>query len=132
MVTAEPHLTMCPHASRNALTLPPHWIPRSPQHALAAATLVVDTLDREWRELTEKFPEPKDTSVSGGLEQRSKARAATKAMVLALREVALAIEEGRFDDAAAGLDRYRERLPLTVTAMEAAKDWSLFDRPLHD
>ena len=103
-----------------------------PQHDAAAATLVVDTLDREWRELTEKFPEPKDTSVSGGREQRSKARAATKGMVLSLREVARAVEEGRFDDAAAGLSAYREKLPSTVAAMEAAKDWSLFDRPLHD
>ena len=103
-----------------------------PQHNAAAAALVVDTLDREWRELTEKFPEPKDTSVSGGLEQRSKARMAAKEMVLALREVALAIEEGRFDEAAAGLVSYREKLPATVAAMEAAKQRSLFDQSLHD
>ncbi len=102
------------------------------QHDGAAATMVVDTLDREWRELTEKFPEPKDTSVTGGLEQRSKARAAAKAMVLSLREVARAVEEGRFDDAAAGLSAYREKLPSTVAAMAAAQDWSLFNRPLHD
>ena len=92
-----------------------------PQHDAAAATLVVDTLDREWRELTEKFPEPKDTTMSGGLEQRTKARMAAKSMVLALREVALAVDEGHFDEAAAGLGRYRDRLPSTVAAMEAAK-----------
>ena len=103
-----------------------------PQHDAAAATLVLDTLDREWRELTEKFPEPKDTSVSGGLEQRSKARMAAKAMVLALREVGLAVGEGKFDEAAAGLNRYRERMTATVVAMEAAKPWSLFDESLHD
>src|SRR4051794_38717491 len=103
-----------------------------PQHDGAAATLVLDTLDREWRELTEKFPEPKDTSVSGGLEQRSRARVATKSMVLALREIALAIDEGRFDDAAAGLDRYRGKLSCKGASMEAAKERSLFDRALHD
>ena len=103
-----------------------------PQHDAAAATLVLDTLDREWRELTEKFPEPKDTSVSGGLEQRSKARMAAKAMVLALREVGQAVGEGKFDEAAAGLNRYRERMPATVVAMEAAKPWSLFNESLHD
>jgi len=103
-----------------------------PQHDAAAAALVVDTLDREWRELTEKFPEAKDTTVTGGLEQRSKARMAAKAMVLALREVALAVDEGHFDEAAAGLNRYRDRMSSTVAAMEAAKPWSLFDRPLHD
>jgi len=52
--------------------------------------------------------------------------------VLALREVALAIEEGRFDDASAGLISYREKLPATIAAMEAAKQWSLFDQSLHD
>jgi len=103
-----------------------------PQHDAAAATLVVDTLDREWRELTEKFPEPKDATVTGGLEQRSRARMAAKGMVLALREIALALDEGRFDEAAAGLDRYRARMASTVAAMDAASQWSLFDRPLHD
>ena len=103
-----------------------------PQHDAAAAALVVDTLDREWRELTEKFPEPKDTTVSGGLEQRAKARMAGRSMVLALREVALAVDQGQFDEAAAGLSRYRERMPSTVAAMEAARPWSLFDRQLHD
>lgn len=103
-----------------------------PQHDAVAATLVVDTLDRELRELTEKFPEPKDTSVSGGLEQRAKARVALKELVLSLREIALAIQAGRFDEATAGLSRYRDKMSSTITAMEAAKQWSLFDRPLHD
>jgi hypothetical protein len=89
-------------------------------------------LDRELRELTEKFPEPKDTSVSGGREQRAKARIALKELVLSLREIALSVQEGRFDEAAAGLSRYREKMSSTITAMEAAKQWSLFDRQLHD
>jgi hypothetical protein len=103
-----------------------------PQHDVVAATLVVDTLDRELRELTEKFPEPKDTSVSGGLEQRAKARVALKELVLSLREIAVAVQEGRFDAATAGLTRYRGKMTSTIAAMEAAKRWSLFDRQLHD
>jgi cytochrome c peroxidase len=103
-----------------------------PQHDAVAATLVVDTLDRELRELTEKFPEPKDTTVSGGLEQRSKARAALKGLVLTLRELQLAVQEGRFDEASAALARYREQMGPTVTAMETARNWSLFDRQVHD
>jgi cytochrome c peroxidase len=103
-----------------------------PQHDAVAAALVVDTLDRELRELTEKFPEPKDTSVSGGLEQRAKARVALKELILTLREVAVAVQEGRFDEATSGLARYREKMTSTIAAMEAAKQWSLFDRPLHD
>jgi cytochrome c peroxidase len=103
-----------------------------PQHDAAAAALVVDTLDRELRELTEKFPEPKDTSVSGGREQRAKARVALKGLVLSLREISLAIQEERFEDAAAGLNRYRDQMAASIIAMEAAKPWSLFDRQLHD
>ena len=57
---------------------------------------------------------------------------AARAMVLALREVGLAVGEGKFDEAAAGLNRYRERMTATVVAMEAAKPWSLFDESLHD
>jgi hypothetical protein len=103
-----------------------------PQHNAFATTLVLDTLDRELRELTEKFPEPRDTTVSGGMEQRSKARVALKTLVLALREVGLAVREGRFDDASAGLARYREQLNSAVAAMEAAQPWSLFDRKVRD
>jgi hypothetical protein len=93
---------------------------------------VVDTLDREMRELTEKFPDPKDATVSGGLEQRSKARATLKGMVLTLREMDVAIQEGQFDTATAGLAAFREKMGAAVTAMEAARPWSLFDRQVHD
>jgi hypothetical protein len=103
-----------------------------PQHDAVAASLVLDTLDRELRELTEKFPEPKDTSVSGGFEQRAKARVALKELVLSLREIAVAVREGRFDEATAGLTRYREKMTSTIAVMELAKQWSLFDRQLHD
>jgi Di-haem cytochrome c peroxidase len=103
-----------------------------PQHDAVAAALVLDTLDRELRELTEKFPEPKDTSVSGGFEQRAKARVALKGLVLSLREIAVAVREGRFDEATAGLALYREKMTATIAAMERARQWSLFDRQLHD
>jgi hypothetical protein len=103
-----------------------------PQHDAVAATLVLDTLDREVRELTEKFPEPKDTSVSGGLEQRAKARVALKELVLSLREITVAVQAGRFDEATAGLARYREKMTVTIAALERARQWSLFDHQLHD
>ena len=69
---------------------------------------------------------------AGLVEQRAKARVTLKELVLTLREVAVAIQDGRFDEATAGLARYRDKMPSTVAAMEAAKQWSLFDRPLHD
>ncbi len=103
-----------------------------PQHNAAAAVLAVDTLNREIRELTEKFPERKDPSVSGGLDERVKARSALKELVLSLHQIDNAIQEGRFADASAALAAYRVSLPAAVTAMEVAQPWSLFDRKTHD
>jgi cytochrome c553 len=103
-----------------------------PQHDIGAATLVVDTLDREVRELTDKFPERKDASVSGGFEERMRVRSALKGLVLLLHEVDAAAEEGRFDEASAALAEYRAQMPAAVAAMQAAQPWSLFDRQIHD
>jgi hypothetical protein len=103
-----------------------------PQHDAAAATLVVDALNRELRELTEKFPERKDRAVTGGLAERSRARSALKELVLSLHGLDDAIQAGRFEAAAAALGTYRAQLPPTVEAMRAARNWSLFDRQIHD
>jgi hypothetical protein len=103
-----------------------------PEHDVAAATLVVDTLNREVRELTEKFPERKDTAVSGGFDERMRARSALKGLVLSLHEVDAAVQNARFEEASAALADYRGHLPAAVAAMQAAQHWSLFDRPTHD
>jgi hypothetical protein len=103
-----------------------------PQHDASAATLAVDTLNREIRELTEKFPERKDAAVNGGLEERTRARSALKGLVLLLHDLDAAVQDGRFDDATATLAVYRTNLATAVTAMEAAQRWSLFDREIHD
>jgi cytochrome c len=103
-----------------------------PQHNAPAATLAVDTLNREIRELTEKFPERKDAAVNGGLEERTRARSALKGLVLLLHDLDAAVQDGRFDDATATLAVYRTNLAPAVTAMEAAQRWSLFDREIHD
>jgi len=47
----------------------------------------------------------KDTAVSGGLQERARARSALKELVLALREVAVEAQEGRFAEAASSLER---------------------------
>jgi hypothetical protein len=87
-----------------------------PQHDAPAATLVVDALNRELRELTEKFPERKDSAVSGGLAERSRARSALKELVLSLHGLDDAIQAGQFEAAAAALGTYRAQLLPTVQA----------------
>src|SRR5262249_4827827 len=44
------------------------------EHDGELAILATDTLDREFRELTECFPDPRSPAVTGGLEERVRAR----------------------------------------------------------
>jgi hypothetical protein len=96
--------------------------------------LAVDTIGGELRELTEQYPDRKDTSVSAdGLGERMLARQALKDQVIALRRIDMAAAEGRFGDAAADFALYRDRMKVAVpTALYNAEHWSLFDPKVHD
>lgn len=98
-----------------------------PEHNTAVALLTVDTVGGELRELTEQFPQRKDTSVQGGQKERSAARGALKELVLALRRIGDAAAKGHFDDAQAGYDSYREQFAAAVPLLKAAEPWSLFN-----
>src|ERR1700730_3392037 len=89
--------------------------------------LAVDTIGNELRELTEFYPDRKDTSISGGENVRALARQALKEQVLTLRRIDLAVGAGRLADAAADFEAYRERMVVAVpTLMNNAEQWSLF------
>ncbi len=104
-----------------------------PAHDREVISLAVETLSAELREMVEAFPERKDTSVSGGLRQRSLARLGLKELVLTLRRVDVASAEGRYDDAAAEYKNYRYLLVAAVPNMVAeAQRWSLFNPAVHD
>jgi cytochrome c peroxidase len=96
-------------------------------------SLAVDTIGNELRELTEQYPDRKDTSVSGGEQQRMVARNALKELVLTLRRIEMAVTEGRAADAAADFRNYRNLMAAAVPAMLAgAQPWSLFNPSVHD
>ena len=97
------------------------------EHDAAIIAVAVDTVGGEWRELGERIPETKDTSVSGGLAERAKARGAVRQMVLALRQIDMAAERGDFDAAAEGYADYRAQMAPATTALAAAEPFSLFD-----
>jgi hypothetical protein len=84
------------------------------------------------RELTEKFPAPKDTNVPGGREQRGVARAALKDLVLSLRRIELAATAGRFDDATSEYADFRKQITAVPVPLQNAERWSLFDPAIHD
>jgi hypothetical protein len=95
--------------------------------------LAVDTIGNELRELTEFYPDRRDTSVSGGENVRALARQALKEQVLTLRRIDIAVGAGRLADAAADFEAYRERMVVAVpTLMNNAEQWSLFTRTVHD
>jgi len=98
-----------------------------PAKNLAVIDLAVDTVGGELRECTEDFPDRKDTSVSGGVAERMKARAALKGLVLDLRRIDASAAAGRFDEAAQELADYRKHLADSVPLMKAAEMWSLFN-----
>ena len=95
--------------------------------------LAVDTIGGELRELTERYPDRKDTSVSGGEQERAGARAALKEVVLLLRRIDMAVGEGRTSDAAADYRTYRSLMLAAVPSLLArAERWSLFNATVHD
>jgi cytochrome c peroxidase len=101
-------------------------------HDVKLAVLAIDTIDRELRDLTELFPEPRSTSVTGGVEARSRARALLKNLVLIFRQIGVASEQTRFDEAAAQLADFRGSMVPTTAALKDAEPWSLFSRDIRD
>lgn len=95
--------------------------------------LAVDTVDGELRELIEQFPDRKDPSVSGGEQQRRRARSALKDLVLRLRRIDTVATAGHFDDALAEYKNYRNlSLAAVPNLLRAAQPWSLFNPAVHD
>lgn len=95
--------------------------------------LAVDTIGRELRELTEQYPDRKNTAVSGGEQQRLLARNSLKELVLTLRRIDMAVATGRNADAAAEFRNYRNLTAAAVPALLArAEPWSLFNQDVHD
>ena len=94
--------------------------------------MTLDTVDRELRDLTEQFPERKNSIVTAGAEERMRARDALKYVVLSVHQIGSAIRNNDFDGAAQALGRSRAMLTAAVPVLQASESWSLFDRQVHD
>ena len=103
-----------------------------PEHSVDIAAMTLDTVDRELRDLTERFPERKDPIVTGGVEERFRARGALKYLVLSVHQIGSAMRNNHFDEAAEALSRSRAMLTAAVPVLLAGEPWSLFDRQIHD
>ena len=98
-----------------------------PEHNKEVIALTVDAVGNEWRELGENFPAAKDTSVNGGLHERLKARGAVRQLVLTLRRIAMAAEDGDYAQAAQVLADYRQEVAMAEPGLKLAEQWSLFN-----
>ncbi|MBV8925046.1 MAG: hypothetical protein JOZ74_06715 [Bradyrhizobium sp.] len=95
--------------------------------------LAVDTIGGEFRELTEQYPDRRNASVEGGEQARASARAALKQVVVLLRQIDMAVREGRDAEAAADYLNYRRLMAAAVPSLLAgAEQWSLFNPLVHD
>jgi hypothetical protein len=102
-----------------------------PAHDQDIIALTVDSVGIELRELTDQFPERKDSTVAGGKEERAEARARLQELVLQLRRVELAAAAGHFDQAATAYTGYNSMMTAALPSLKAALPWSLFDPDVH-
>jgi Di-haem cytochrome c peroxidase len=99
-----------------------------PAHDTAVIDLSVNTVSLELRQLTEKFPDRRDPTVTDGLKERLAARAALKDTVIRFRHIGAAAAAGRFDEAAAEYETYRKMsLSVLPNLLAFAQPWSLFN-----
>jgi hypothetical protein len=104
-----------------------------PGHDAEVIALTVHTVGRELRELVEQFPDRKDTTVTGGSEERMSARKGLKDLVLIVRRIGVAAAAGQFDEAAAEYLNYRKLAVATLPiVLKTAERWSLFNPEVHD
>jgi cytochrome c peroxidase len=104
-----------------------------PAHDKDVIGLAVNTAGPELRELTEAFPDLKDTSVVGGEQERALARMALKELVLALRRIDLAAAADRFDEAATEYGNFRKLMASAVPmVLTKAQPYSLFNPAIHE
>jgi hypothetical protein len=98
-----------------------------PERNKEVIALTVDGVGNEWRELGESFPERSDTSVTGGVAERQRARGAVREMVLGLRQVAMAAADDDFNGAAVAYADYRKQVDGAGAKLKLAAAWSLFN-----
>lgn len=104
-----------------------------PAHDAQVTALAVNTVGAELRDLVEQFPAAKDTTVADGVEQRLKARATLKNLVLMIRDVGVTAAAGRHDEAAQKFEVYRKLTFAAVPIMlKKAEPWSLYNPLVHD
>jgi Di-haem cytochrome c peroxidase len=104
-----------------------------PAHDTDIISLAVNTIGLELRELAEDYPDRRDTSVSGGVQERLLARSALQELVLGMRRIDMAATAGHFDAAAVEYGNFRKLMASAVpNVLTKALPWSLFNPVIHN
>ena len=99
-----------------------------PARDAQVVSMVTATVGAELRELAERIPDHKNTSVEGGLEERRAARNAVKELVLNLRRIEIAAAAGEFDKAEAEYQAFSNQTFIVVPSLlKKAQAWTLFN-----
>jgi cytochrome c peroxidase len=102
-----------------------------PARDTAVILQAIDSVGAEWREIGERFPDRRDTSIEGGIGERLKARASVRGLVLTLRQVAMAAEAGDFTQATRLYAEYGTLVTAATPQLKAVEQWSLFNPEVH-
>jgi hypothetical protein len=104
-----------------------------PARDTATVSLVVTGVGAELREIAERVPDRRNTTVTGGDEERRAARMAVKDLVLSLRRIELAVAAGRSEEAMSEYVTFARLATYDVPAtLKVAEPWSLFNPAIHD
>jgi len=103
-----------------------------PARDTAIVSLAATAVGAELRELAERFPDHKSTTVTNGLQERRDARMALKDLVLSLRRIETAVAGGRVDEAADEYQKFSELTFIPVPVLlKKAEPYSLFNAGVH-
>ena len=85
------------------------------------------------QDLSDHYPDPAGSEISGGKHERALARATIAALLQFLQRTNSDVAAERFAEAAGEYLNYRKlALAAAPLALQAAEPWSLFNPTLHD
>jgi hypothetical protein len=101
-------------------------------HETDIVALAVRSLNGLLQDLADHYPDPGNSEISGGVQERTLARATIAALIATLRRVEADVAAGRFNEAANEYLSYRKLTAAAAPlALQTAQPWSLFDPTLH-
>jgi hypothetical protein len=101
-------------------------------HDSGVIALAVRSVNDLLQDLAEHYPDAAGSGISGGVDERARARATIAALMTILHRVALDAAAGRFAEAAGEYLNYRRMTSAAAPlVLQTAEVWSLFNPQLH-